>query len=193
MITGLSKRHNGEKGAIHYRKTDIPDLIAGFAENDLAQFIFQSEILSLCALYFPQDLIHRSIGGIQDKGSPVDLLFSFVKCRHLITVRLLFDLRDLPSEMQLYAGIFCNLLHEVIPQNMGIVRIFLRQERSVTQARLKILFHRKRFAGDPRILAEFAELSCVCPGKMAGSRVDLLKLRMNTEGIVLHKTLEIPR
>ena len=87
MITGLSKRHNGEKGAIHYRKTDIPDLIAGFAENDLAQFIFQSEILSLCALYFPQDLIHRSIGGIQDKGSPVDLLFSFVKCRHLITVR----------------------------------------------------------------------------------------------------------
>ena len=98
-----------------------------------------------------------------------------MQCGHLITVRKLYDLRDLSAKMQLHTGIFCDLFQKIIPQDMGIIGVFLREKSTVTQPRLKIFLHRKCLAGDPAVLTEFQKFRRIRPGKMGGSSVDLLK------------------
>ena len=114
-----------------------------------------------------------------------------MQCGDLIAVRLFYDLCDLPPEVQLHSRIFRDLLHQMIPQDMGIVGILLGEKSSVAQPRLEIFFHRKRLTRDPAIPAELQKFRRIRPGKMSGSSINLLKRGMKTEGIVLCKTLEI--
>ena len=192
MISRLAKRHDREERTVHHRQPNPLKPLVHLAENNLAQLIFQPEILCLNPLHPAQHLIDGGVRGVEHKRRAVNLLRRLMAGVNLIAVTLFDDPADLPPELQLHIGQSADLLEQIVPQNMRVIGIFFRQKSAVTHAGLKILLRRQIHTGDPCALAELPKFPGIRPGKMTGCSVDLLKFVVYAEAVILHETLKIP-
>ena len=110
---------------------------------------------------------------------------------YFIPIRLFHNASDFTAAEQFCSGIFLKLGQKVIPEDMGIIGVFLCQKGAVADSFSKVPVGGQRIAGDVRIPAEFMEFFCVRPGKMPGGCVDLFKFKVNAEGKVIHKSFEV--
>lgn len=185
MEPGPPKGHDREEGPVHHRDAHIPQAVPHVTEDDLAQLIFDLKGLRAQEA---QDLVHGGIGGVQDKTAAV---LRAVRQPDPVMVRPSLDPGDPAPALERDPAQPPQLLQEVGLQDLGVIGVFLRQERPVAHPRLEVPVHRHLLAPYPHRLAELMELLRICPGEVRRCGVDLLEVLMDTEPVVLVEPPEV--
>ena len=76
-------------------------------------------------------------------------------------------------------------------QNLGIIGVLGRQERTVTAPRIEIFFRRNIIAADLSIFAKLSEFIGIGPAEMGTGGIYLVKLRQAAKTIVFAEALKI--
>ena len=183
---GPAEGHQTEKRPVHDCDAGVFQAFVHSAQNDLALFVLNAERRQAEHGVY---VVDARIGRVEQVGR----FGGDVPRLHAPRAADLLDGRRLVAVQYLNVGQCGELLQKPALEYLRIVGVLGGQERAVAEARVEVALGRNVVAADACRRAEPAEFRRVRPGEVRTGGVDLVKLGVQAEAVIIAEPLKIVR
>ena len=181
---GPAEGHQAKKRPVHDRDAGVFQAFVHGAQNDLALFVLNAERRQAEHGVYVVDARIGCVEQVGRFGGDVSRL-------HAPRAADLLDGRRLVAVQYRNVGQYGELLQKPALEYLRIVGVLGGQERAVAEARVEVALGRNVVAADACRRAEPAEFRRVRPGEVRTGGVDLVKLSVQAEAVIIAEPLKI--
>ena len=181
---GPAEGHQAEKRPVHDRDAGVFQAFVHSTQNDLALFVLNAERRQAEHGVY---VVDARIGRVEQVGR----FGGDVPRLHAPRAADLLDGRRLVAVQYFNVGQCGELLQKPALEYLRIVGVLGGQERAVAETRVEVALGRNVVAADACRRAEPAEFRRVRPGEVRTGGVDLVKLGVQAEAVIIAEPLKI--